>query len=112
MCTARHQLATPEGGPRVRAEMCAAGATPTSDQHPRWEETTMSNAFPASPAGRIATDPKLVAGANPRLTFRLAVDDRAQEDGQWITKQTVFHDVVVFGRSAETYARLYRRVIP
>jgi single-strand DNA-binding protein len=72
----------------------------------------MSNAFPASPAGRIATDPKLVAGANPRLNFRLAVDDRAQEDGRWITKQTVFHDVVVFGRSAETFARLYRKGDP
>ncbi|SDT36556.1 single-stranded DNA-binding protein [Jiangella sp. DSM 45060] len=73
----------------------------------------MSNAFPASPAGRIATDPKLVAGANPRLNFRLAVDDRAQgPDGQWITKQTVFHDVVVFGRSAETFARLFRKGDP
>ncbi|WP_158603073.1 single-stranded DNA-binding protein [Jiangella rhizosphaerae] len=72
----------------------------------------MSNTFPASPAGRIANDPKLVAGANPRLTFRLAVDDRAQEDGQWITKQTVFHDVVVFGRSAETFARMYRKGDP
>lgn len=73
----------------------------------------MSNAFPASPAGRIATDPKLVAGVNPRLTFRLAVDDRAQgPDGQWATRQTVFHDVVVFGRSAETFARLYRKGDP
>jgi single-strand DNA-binding protein len=73
----------------------------------------MSNAFPASPAGRIATDPKLVAGVNPRLNFRLAVDDRAQgPDGQWTTRQTVFHDVVVFGRSAETFARLYRKGDP
>ncbi|PSL08152.1 single stranded DNA-binding protein [Haloactinopolyspora alba] len=73
----------------------------------------MSNAFPATTPGRIATDPQYTGGANPRLTFRLAVDDRSQgQDGEWATRQTVFHDVVAFGRSAKTFADLYRKGDP
>ncbi len=73
----------------------------------------MSNAFPATTPGRIATDPQYVSGVNPRLAFRLAVDDRSQgPDGAWATRQTVFHDVVVFGRSASTFAGMYRKGDP
>ncbi len=73
----------------------------------------MSNVFPATTPGRIATDPQYVDGQNPRLTFRLAVDDRSQgSDGEWATRQTVFHDVVVFGPSANTFAEMYRKGDP
>ena len=37
------------------------------------------------------------------MRFRLAVDDRSQnaETGEWVKLQTIFHDVVAFGRLAE-----------
>lgn len=64
----------------------------------------MSNRFPMSATGRIATDPAIVTGPSgqPRAEFRLAVDDRVRdENGHWSTKQTVFHDVVAWGHLAE-----------
>jgi len=66
----------------------------------------MSNRFPLSVAGRIATDPELSTGqSGSRTAFRLAVDDRVRDpSGHWSTAQTVFHDVVVWGRLAEAAA--------
>lgn len=71
----------------------------------------MSNRFPVSVTGRLATDPSLsTATASPLVKFRLAVDDRRQApDGSWETRQTVFHDVAAWGRLAEVAADQLRR---
>lgn len=71
----------------------------------------MSNRFPVSVAGRLATDPTLyTSAAAQRATFRLAVDDRQQgPEGHWETRQTVFHDVAAWGRLAEIAVEQLRR---
>ena len=63
----------------------------------------MSNQFPMSVAGRIATEPELSTGqSGTRAAFRLAVDDRVRDSsGHWLTAQTVFHDVVAWGHLAD-----------
>ena len=65
----------------------------------------MGNRFDAYLAGRVATEPTLgtTKDGQPWVRFRLAVDDRSQngETGEWEKSQTVFHDVVAFGRLAE-----------
>lgn len=56
-------------------------------------------------AGRVATSPSLGESRDgqPWAKFRMAVDDRVRNPGtgEWETEQTVFHDVVVFGKLAE-----------
>lgn len=63
------------------------------------------NRFDAFLAGRIATQPALstTRDGKPWVNFRLAVDDRVRNDttGEWEKSQTVFHDVVAFGKLAE-----------
>jgi single-strand DNA-binding protein len=63
------------------------------------------NRFDAYLAGRVATTPMLGESQDgrPWAKFRLAVDDRTRnaETGQWQKPQTIFHDVVVFGKLAE-----------
>src|SRR5919106_94137 len=65
----------------------------------------MGNRFDAYLAGRLATEPTLstTKDGKPWVKFRLAVDDRSpnRETGEWETSQTIFHDVVAFGRLAE-----------
>jgi single-strand DNA-binding protein len=65
----------------------------------------MGNRFDAYLAGRVATPPTLseTQDGKPWAKFRLAVDDRARnaETGEWEKSQTIFHDVVVFGKVAE-----------
>lgn len=65
----------------------------------------MGNRFEAHLAGRVATAPALGESQDGRswARFRLAVDDRTRnaETGEWETSQTIFHDVVVFGKLAE-----------
>ena len=65
----------------------------------------MGNTFDAYLAGRIATEPTLgtTKDGRPWTKFRLAVDDRMRsaETGEWEKAQTIFHDVVAFGRLAE-----------
>ena len=65
----------------------------------------MGNRFDAYLAGRLATEPTLstTKDGKPWAKFRLAVDDRSpnRETGEWETSQTIFHDVVAFGRLAE-----------
>jgi single-strand DNA-binding protein len=65
----------------------------------------MSNRFDAYLAGRVATEPRLgtTKDGKPWVRFRVAVDDRSPnaETGEWETSQTIFHDVVAFGRLAE-----------
>lgn len=71
----------------------------------------MSNTFDFNTTGRLASDPKLEfdKAGQPRTTFRLAVDDRKQmESGDWETRQTVFHDVVAFGKRAEAIAGTFQ----
>ena len=71
------------------------------------EEDTFvtGNRFDAYLAGRVATTPVLRESQDDRpwARFRLAVDDRIRnaETGEWETSQTIFHDVVVFGKLAE-----------
>jgi single-strand DNA-binding protein len=72
----------------------------------------LSNKFDAHLAGRVATAPTLgeSPGGRSWAKFRLAVDDRARNvvTGEWETSQTIFHDVVVFGKLAErTVATLH-----
>ena len=72
----------------------------------------MGNTFDAYLAGRIATEPTLVTtkDGRPWTKFRLAVDDRMRNanTGEWETAQTIFHDVVAFGRLAErTFGTLH-----
>jgi single-strand DNA-binding protein len=63
------------------------------------------NRFDAYLAGRVATTPVLGQSQDgrPWAKFRLAVDDRSRnaETGEWEKSQTIFHDVVVFGKLAE-----------
>jgi single-strand DNA-binding protein len=63
------------------------------------------NRFEASMAGRVATVPSLgqARDGQPWAKFRMAVDDRVRNpgSGEWETAQTIFHDVVVFGKLAE-----------
>ena len=63
------------------------------------------NRFDAYLAGRVATTPMLGEAQDGRswAKFRLAVDDRIRnaETGEWEKFQTIFHDVVVFGKLAE-----------
>jgi single-strand DNA-binding protein len=63
------------------------------------------NRFDAYLAGRVATTPVLGESQDGRswAKFRLAVDDRTRnaETGEWETSQTIFHDVVLFGKLAE-----------
>jgi single-strand DNA-binding protein len=65
----------------------------------------MGNRFDAYLAGRIATEPTLgtTQDGQPWAKFRVAVEDRARNDatGEWEKAQTIFHDLVVFGRLAE-----------
>ena len=65
----------------------------------------MGNRFDAYLAGRIATEPTLgtTQDRQPWAKFRVAVEDRARSDatGEWERAQTIFHDVVVFGKLAE-----------
>jgi single-strand DNA-binding protein len=65
----------------------------------------MGNRFDAYLAGRVATDPMpgTTKDGKPWVRFRLAVDDRSPNPntGEWETSQTIFHDVVAFGRLAE-----------
>lgn len=72
----------------------------------------MSNTFDFNSPGRLASDPELsfTASGSARTTFRVAVDDRRQLDsGAWETTQTVFHDVVSFGKKAEAIAGMYMK---
>jgi single-strand DNA-binding protein len=76
------------------------------------EERAMGNTFDAHLAGRIATEPTLgtTKDGRPWTKFRLAVDDRMRnaETGEWENAQTIFHDVVAFGRLAErTFGTLH-----
>jgi single-strand DNA-binding protein len=70
----------------------------------------MGNRFDAYLAGRMATEPILgtTKDGKPWVRFRLAVDDRSPnpETGEWEKSQTIFHDVVAFGRLAERTAAL------
>jgi single-strand DNA-binding protein len=63
------------------------------------------NRFEASMAGRVATAPSMGESRDgqPWAKFRMAVDDRVRNPGtgEWETAQTIFHDVVVFGKLAE-----------
>ena len=65
----------------------------------------MGNRFDAYLAGRMATEPTLgtTQDGQPWANFRVAVEDRARNDatGEWEKAQTIFHDVVVFGKLAE-----------
>jgi single-strand DNA-binding protein len=65
----------------------------------------MGNRFNAYLAGRVATEPTLgtTKDGKPWVRFRLAVDDRSPnaDTGEWEKSQTIFHDVVAFGRLAE-----------
>jgi single-strand DNA-binding protein len=65
----------------------------------------MGNRFDAYLAGRIATEPTLGTTQDGQswAKFRVAVEDRARNDatGEWEKAQTIFHDLVVFGRLAE-----------
>lgn len=65
----------------------------------------MGNRFDAFLAGRIATPPALstTRDGKPWVSFRLAVDDRVRNDstGEWEKSQTVFHDIVAFGKLAD-----------
>ena len=72
----------------------------------------MGNTFDAYLAGRIATEPTLGTTKDGRswTKFRLAVEDRMRnpETGEWENAQTIFHDVVAFGRLAErTFGTLH-----
>lgn len=72
----------------------------------------MGNRFDAYLAGRMATEPTLgtTQDGQPWAKFRVAVEDRARNEatGEWEKAQTIFHDVVVFGRLAErTVATLH-----
>jgi single-strand DNA-binding protein len=63
------------------------------------------NRFDAQLVGRIATEPALATtqGGQSWTKFRVAVEDRARNDvtGEWERAQTIFHDVVAFGKLAE-----------
>ena len=65
----------------------------------------MGNRFDAYLAGRVATEPVpgTTKDGKPWVRFQLAVDDRSPNprSGEWETSQTIFHDVVAFGRLAE-----------
>jgi single-strand DNA-binding protein len=65
----------------------------------------MGNRFDAYLAGRVATEPTpgTTKDGKPWVRFRLAVDDRSPNPttGEWETSQTIFHDVVAFGRLAD-----------
>jgi len=65
----------------------------------------MGNRFDAYLVGRIATEPALgtTQGGQPWAKFRVAVEDRVRNEatGEWERAQTIFHDVVVFGKLAE-----------
>jgi len=66
----------------------------------------MSNNFDATLVGNLATAPALTIGdgTQPRVNFRIAVNDRAQVDGQWVDRDVVFHDAVAWGHLAERIA--------
>jgi len=69
------------------------------------------NRFDAYLAGRVATTPVGESqDGRPWPKFRLAVDDRSRnaETGEWEKSQTIFHDLVVFGRLAERTAAALR----
>jgi single-strand DNA-binding protein len=63
------------------------------------------NRFDAQLVGRIAIEPALATtqGGQSWAKFRVAVEDRARNDvtGEWERAQTIFHDVVAFGKLAE-----------
>lgn len=75
----------------------------------------MSNRFPVSMAGRIATDPEMrfTQSGQAVARFRLAVEDRQQNGrGNWETTQTIFHTVTAWGRLAENTVDQLRKGDP
>lgn len=75
----------------------------------------MSNRFPVSMAGRIASDPEMrfTSSGQAVARFRLAVEDRQQNGrGNWETVQTIFHTVTAWGRLAENTVDQLRKGDP
>ena len=60
--------------------------------------------------GRLGTDPELrtTAGGTSVVNMRLATSDRRKEGDQWVD-QTEWHNVTVWGRSADNVAKFCKK---